>query len=279
MVELNNKLPIRSQNISETLQIASKAMTDARNAGTSVRLHRSMASLRLQPHLVLHGLTLPLFFCALIWWAKAMLLQGWVSCIEFWMAQLRLPLHAALSSLPRSDIQLAWLYQERQTNPPSDDLMLITAVVLASLFGITFLLRDDRLPIKYLLRILCTIHALSFVFFWLWTTRFPYEATDHLGDMARMGYILLFTVPIMLAVGYYLLNFSLLTKLAFTTAVLFYFSILIPHKIVLHGLILHRGSVMYMPLLYICFGTILDVLIFVALYSWAISKLPQRAFD
>jgi hypothetical protein len=32
-----------------------------------------------------------------------------------------------------------------------------------------------------------------------------------------------------------------------------------------------------MPVLYICFGAVFDALIFVALYSWAVSNAPMKA--
>ena len=36
-------------------------------------------------------------------------------------------------------------------------------------------------------------------------------------------------------------------------------------------------SVLFMPVLYICFGAVFDALVFVALYSWAVSNAPVDA--
>jgi len=41
--------------------------------------------------------------------------------------------------------------------------------------------------------------------------------------------------------------------------------------------IMPRLSVLFMPVLYLCFGAVFDALVFVALYSWAASNTPANA--
>jgi len=133
------------------------------------------------------------------------------------------------------------------------------------------------LPIKYALRILATVMLVSIVYFIVEPTQFPYSITRHMHDIANLGFVLMISSPIMLAFGYYVFPFSITIKIKHTVLILLYFMLLIPHQIVLHILILQHFSLLFMPILYICFGTLFDVLIFVALYSWAASTIPHNA--
>lgn len=133
------------------------------------------------------------------------------------------------------------------------------------------------LPLKYLVRLLCTVHFIALLFFWLVPLQFPYTLGAHLAEVVQIGYLLLLAIPVMLAIGYYLLPARLVDKLLHTIIILAYFILVIPHKVVLHALILHHGSLLTMPLLYVCFGTVFDILLFIALYSWAVSRLPHGA--
>ena len=56
-----------------------------------------------------------------------------------------------------------------------------------------------------------------------------------------------------------------------------FIAILIPHQVLAQALIMQEFSVLFMPVLYICFGAVFDALVFVALYSWAVSNVPADA--
>ena len=77
--------------------------------------------------------------------------------------------------------------------------------------------------------------------------------------------------------GYYILNQSLLAKLGYTLLILAFLTIMVPHQVLVQALIMQHLSVLFMPVLYICFGAVFDALVFVALYSWAASNAPADA--
>lgn len=52
---------------------------------------------------------------------------------------------------------------------------------------------------------------------------------------------------------------------------------MVPHQVLAQALIMQHLSVLFMPVLYICFGAVFDALVFVALYSWAASNAPLDA--
>ena len=92
-----------------------------------------------------------------------------------------------------------------------------------------------------------------------------------------IGYVIMVSTPVMLAVGYYILNQSILVKLFHTAVILLFFTILVPHQVLAQAFIMQHMSVLFMPVLYLCFGAVFDALVFVALYSWAVSNAPANA--
>lgn len=76
---------------------------------------------------------------------------------------------------------------------------------------------------------------------------------------------------------YYILNESLFAKLTYTALLLLFLAIMAPHQVLIQALIMQHFSVLFMPVLYICFGAVFDTLVFVALYSWVASNAPADA--
>ena len=84
-------------------------------------------------------------------------------------------------------------------------------------------------------------------------------------------------LPLLLTIGWGVLRLPLHQKLLYPVLMLAYFALMVPHKALLSLLILQQMSVLFMPLLYLCFGTVLDLMVFVALYSWLASLAPADA--
>lgn len=257
--------------------IASSSLGRAKGRHGSAPVHRSLSRMVVDPTRLMQALVLPAMFCLAILWAEPLLLECWRGGALYWAAQLALPLQAGAPGTQEAALGLSWLAAGDRLDMPGQAVWLGTAGLTVAALLASSTLRGGRLPLRYLMRILCFIQILSLVFFWCWPSQFPYSVADHLDDMAHVGFTLMLVTPIMLALGYYLLNVHAAIKILHTVLILLYFALAIPHQIVLHALILHHFSVLYMPILYICFGAVFDVLIFVALYSWAASTLPTGA--
>jgi small-conductance mechanosensitive channel len=121
------------------------------------------------------------------------------------------------------------------------------------------------------------IQAVTLVYFWISPSNFPYSIARHSEELMTVGYVVMLATPLMLAVGYYILNQSLWVKLFHTALILLFFAVMVPHQVLVQAFIMQHISVLFMPVLYICFGAVFDALIFVALYSWAVSKTPADA--
>lgn len=257
---------------------ARKVLAAARRKQVHVQSHRAIGRLPIGFQLLLQAIALPLLFCGALLWAEPQILALWRDCILFWSDLLEIPLRAHGEVAGMREMGLAWKDGASSAEDmPASGTLLATAVVTGIAWIASRQLNGATLPLRYLLRILCVVQALALVFFWLLPAQFPYTVESHLVELASMGFVLLVAAPAMLTLGYYVLELGIVTKVAHTLLILAYFMVMVPHQIVLHVLVLQHLSLLFMPVLYICFGAVFDVLIFVALYSWAASKLPAQA--
>jgi len=137
-------------------------------------------------------------------------------------------------------------------------------------------LEPNNLPIKYLGRALSAVLVLSVLVFLLSADAFTYSLGEHVSDQLENSYRCLLVFPFLLGMGYYLFHERPGVKLVYSLAIELYFFVMIPHKVILHIIILHFGTRLAMPLLYICLGSSFDMLAFIALYAWALSNLPPQ---
>lgn len=257
--------------------VASSSLGRAKERHGKAPMHRSLRSMAIDPGRLLQALLLPLGFCLTFAWAGPWLLAIWRGCILYWATLLDLPLEALADGSGDTLLGLHWVATDSRLDMPGQSTWLVTALLSGVAFLLSSRLEDRRLPLRYLIRILCFIQMLALLFFLIMPSQFPYGVADHLDDLAQVGYSVSLVVPVLLTLGYYLLNAPCTTKVLHTVLILIYFALMVPHQIVLHAVVLHHFSVLFMPILTICFGAVFDVLIFVALYSWAASTLPARA--
>ena len=242
--------------------------------------HRAITRIACPPSLLLQLVYLPILFCGLILWVKPYLFSFWAQCIAFWSGFLGLSLgfpSNGAAPVETDPLGLIWSGGAMAMYSPTALELVISALLVIAALAASALMVGALAPLKYVIRILATVVAVSIAYFMFWPTQFPYSIASHIRDIASLGYVLLLVVPVMLTFGYYVFPFSLVLKIKNTLLILAYFVIFIPLQIVLHVLILQNFSLLFAPVLYICFGTLFDVLIFIALYSWAASTIPEEA--
>lgn len=253
------------------------AVKAARLRNIKVRPHRAISPLKVTPYLLAQAVVLPVMLCALMLWIKPVLLSFWRACIIFWSSGLNLPftLSTALNEAGQRTLEISSGLNGLPM--PSNLTMLITAMVTLVLMALSFRMSDAALPLKYPLRILCVVQFLALIYFWILPAPFPYTIARHGEELMTIGYVVMLATPVMLAMGYYILNQSLLIKLVNSALILLFFAVLVPHQVLAQAFIMHHLSVLFMPVMYICFGAVFDALVFVALYSWAVSNAPIDA--
>lgn len=253
------------------------AVKQARHLHVKVRPHRAITSLKVTPYLLFQALVLPLVLCALLYWGKPFLLDFWRDCIIFWSGGLGLPF-SRVTDLTEAGDYVSRLSSGGVNAPlPSGLSLIITTLVTVAGLALSLNMKGATLPLKYPLRIVCVVQLVAVGYFWLSPVSFPYSVARHSEELMTIGYVVMLGTPVMLAVGYYILNISLVVKLFYTGLILGFFALMVPHQVLAQAFIMQHLSVLFMPVLYICLGAVFDALVFVALYSWAASSAPASA--
>lgn len=271
--------PIASQarQHDQVFQAAFQAAAQARSRLVKVRPHRAITQMRVTPWLLAQAIVLPLALCALLLWAQPAIVEFWRACILFWSDGLGLPFVRTLQVDDAGRVANMLSGGRADSPQPGPLHLLLTAAGTLALLGLSLRMRGASLPLKYPIRIVCVVQAVALVYFWWVPSGFPYSISRHSEELMTIGYSVMLATPVMLAVGYYILNVGLFTKLVRTAGILLFLAVLVPHQVLAQAFLLQHLSVLFMPVLYICLGAVFDALVFVALYSWAVSDVPMKA--
>ena len=253
------------------------AVRRARAQNVQVRPHRAITPLKVTPYLLAQAILLPLVICTLLVLGKPALLDFWRDCVLFWSSGLNLPFVMGTQFKDSGQFTEVLSTAMASTPMPSSITLWVTAGVTLAGLALSLTMKGASLPLKYPLRIICVVQLITVMYFWWMPGNFPYTIARHSEELMTIGYVLMVATPVMLAVGYYILNQSILIKLFHTAIILGFFSILVPHQVLAQAFIMQHMSVLFMPVLYLCFGAVFDALVFVALYSWAVSNAPANA--
>lgn len=250
----------------------------ANAAPTFLHRHRAMARLP-------HGRTRALKAAALAFAMTGGWLYGaapwvavlWAHVFAFWRDALGLPARVVLTRYHGAfDLTLAIPHLDLSSGDPGLTLWLLTAAAALALFAVSFALPPRFTPAAYYLRAVIFIQATALAYFLLFPGAFPYTLDGYLKGMTATSFFVLSLVPLVLGFTYYLLDFSLPRKIALTLLTMGHLTIFIPLKYTLQACLLHYGSMLFMPVLYLIFGLLLDVLVFIALYGWGMSWRARR---
>lgn len=249
--------------------------------GGVIRMHRGMVHFQVSRADVVHAVTL----CAglTLLWARCVPAVGrlWFAICDYWVRALHL--QATVSLMPQHWSKLVHLslpFIAVQPGPITPTIWIVTLFLTVGLFASTYWLSEDHAPWSYIIRALALIQASALVYFAFDSARFPHDIPTYTMGMLSFGIILIGMIPTVLGFTFYLFDFSLWKKLAVSCLLMGHLTLFFPLQYMLHVYILNH-SILFMPVLYFAFGPFLDVLIFVCLYSWAMSwrSRSQKADD
>ena len=197
--------------------------------------------------------------------------QFWQWVISFWANALELSIR---EHFPHIGSDFSWEVVKDGSVAPSDYLLSLTLFTTVAIYAISYFFSDHYFPLKIMVRALCLIQVTSVLYFFAFPASFPYTVTSHTTSLLKIGFYYMMAIAPMLAIGLGILKIPATQRIAAILAVLGYFAIMLPHKALLHALILESTSVLFMPILFLCFGSLIDLMIFISLYAWLISLTP-----
>jgi len=180
------------------------------------------------------------------------------------------PLGDQLFSLP-GGITFALPVLAVPTPLPDSLVLSIAGIVCAVVLVGSFALPERFTPLRYLLRFLVVLQGSAILFFAVSRDPFPYRLQDHVFILLTAGLVVMGLVPLVLGFTLHLFDLAFWKKLLLTLAILIHLAVWIPLQAVAHLWLILHGTALLMPVLFLTGGLLLDVLVFVAFYGWALS--------
>jgi hypothetical protein len=195
----------------------------------------------------------------------------WHEVLEFWRVALGLSGYTTNVGYELWGLRFTVPYLHFPAGVPDNLTWWIGAVFVAILLVTSLVLPHRYLPLSYFLRIVAFFQTTAQVYFDFWLERFPYSAAGYVHGMMIAGLFLVAITPLVLGLTYYLFDFSLGRKIGLTLAMAGHMLILIPLQFFLQAWFMYHYSLLFMPLLFFIGGLPLDVMVFIALFSWGFS--------
>jgi hypothetical protein len=211
--------------------------------------------------LPLLGRAYTLFYEEIVWWIG---LPAGVSTTNYYIGDL------LTVAVPYLRLAAPW---------PSQWHWIVVSGLTAIAFLLSFLLPTRFLPARYFLRFVAMIQAVSLGYFAFSQPPFLYPLPGYTAGMLAAGMAVLVLVPVVLGFSFYIFDHDFGRQLLFTLAVIGHMAVLVPLQVLIHAWLSHYVSALVQPTLFFVFGLLLEVLVFVAFYGWAMSwagtEIPQ----
>jgi hypothetical protein len=247
--------------------------------GSLIPTHRAFVRLHLDARCVIESASLAGLGSGC--WILALPLVGrlWGHIFAFWGTELGLKSEVIL--VPQGwgrHIHFMLPCFGLAAGPATGSTWWLTTTLTVLAFAASFLVGDEGLIWRYLIRSFCLLQATALFYFAVASARFPHDLPGYTVSMLVFSAILIGLVPVMYAFTFYLLDFSLRQKLVLTLVTVGHLVLFVPQQYMLHVYLLH-GSILFMPLLYFVFGPFLDILAFIGFYSWGMSWSASEPFE
>ncbi len=247
--------------------------------GGTIAPHRAMIGLEVSRWLLLDLVILPTVFAVAMFVSLEYLLEAWRMLFVWLHSPLGLEgvstrvtelVPRLFIAIPFYNAQAAW---------PSDSQLIIGWIVTIVLAVVGVLLRGRALPLGYLLRGIAIIQLSAQIWFTLAEPPFAYTLPEYIGGLLQSGIVILLLSPFMVALTFFVFDFPLLHKFALATLLLLHLAVMIPLQASIHAWIISNASLLAMPVLFLVFGVLLDIFVYVALYGWGMSWRSGGALD
>lgn len=234
--------------------------------------HRATRRYRITIEAVVANILLAAFMLLAVYGAWPLVLDFWSSAFEFWLSRIpvegwQISLHELKMPWMGSSIQIA-----AQDTAPGIWQWWIVLAITAGVYGLSYLISRERLPLIYLVRTLAFIQFTALLYFYFWPARLPVTLSKFASDMIQMVGSVLFIVPILHACTFYIFRMSVWRKLITTAVTLLYLVLCLPPHLSLLLLIMQKGSALLLPLSYFVFMLLPYIMVVIAIYGYSLSK-------
>lgn len=249
-------------------------------AGTTIKMHRAFLTMPLRQADIASALVLPLAFDALLLFLTDPLIELWHTILVFLCGALGFNTIVSARTTDLGPVLVSFPNLDITASSPTPTGLVMTFLATVAIWLVTLLINPDRyLPIIYFLRAIVLVMWTSLLYFAFFSAVVPIQLTDYMGKSLAASWVLMALVPWLYGIALYIFDFSLLHKIGVTLLTLVYLALFVPMQYMLQLVIFHYGSILYLPLGFMAFGTFLDVFIVVAIYGWGMTWRSKRVTD
>ena len=238
--------------------------------GKVIPMHHAFKTIKLSRVSRMNAIGLPGVFLVITWLFLPSILDFWGEIFAFWMQHIY---SGSVGYEPQTilgrDILLP--YPMLEALPPTDYAVWMNLIGCFVVFLISLLMPKGMVPLTYLARTLLIIQASASVDRLLSPKFFPYTLKIYMLDSLDLCVYMLMVLPLLLGMVYYIFDFSLGRKCLLTIMMFGYYMLFIPCQYMLHAYFIHEYSLLMLPLAYVFFGVLMDVLAFISIYSLGMS--------
>ncbi len=239
--------------------------------GTTIRMHRALRKLRFSPSMLMAMILLPLIFDMTLWMNLEIITGVWADIFNFCIAKLNLDGHVSYESIRLLRHEVLMPYPDLMASPPFSITLWVNLFITALFLLLSAFVPKNWLPFTYLARAGLLIQISASLYFFFNPDQPPHNLAPYILGTLTFGMYLLFFIAPLLALVYYIFDIALWRKCIVTALIISYFIVALPFQYMAHATIISSGSMLFMPVLYLLFGVLLDTLMFVGWYSWAMS--------
>ncbi len=240
-------------------------------AGGFLPRHRALLFSPSNPAKILGAIALTLSMSLLWYLSLDTVSAAWLSILSFCHRMLGLGGYTSMVHYVLGGVRFSIPYLHLSAPLPNAILWWSGAFLTMVLVAVSLLIPRSLAPAAYLLRLTAIFQATAQVFFAFWPSAFPYEAGGYVHGLLIAGLMLISLLPVVLGFTYYIFDFSLGRKILLTVLLMVHLAVLMPVQYFLHAYLLQHGSLLFMPLLFFMFGLPLDVMVFIAFFTWGFS--------
>ena len=265
----SEKLP---RHIPDELKQRIEALHTTGHFGGTISQHRALLTIPLQRREFVSAILLMLLFLVAYIFMLEWVAAGWANILR-WCLDLfdynNVELGSFGFSVANHDFYTPYI--QLSAAVPGNAQWDVAVYLTAGILVYSIMLPERYIPLAYLLRALAVILAISIAYFTLWPEHYPYNLAGYHALMMMAGMAFIALVPIVFALTYFIFDISIFKKIALTSAAMLYLGILIPLQYFAHVYLIHEFSLLYMPILFLMFGLMIDVFLLVAFYTWGMS--------
>ena len=238
--------------------------------GVLIRTHRALLHIDFTTLRLLSMIVIPALLSTAVYFAWPLIDVLWTGIINFWIGLL-----GPGVSLARHDAVMGGVFHipyplVNAALPTVDQWWCGLVLALALLVGPSFM-PPKMLPLAYMLRFVGALQVVAQVYFYFWGESFAHSAGVSVASMMQSSFVLMLITPWLYGLTYNIFNFSLARKFALPVMALCYLAVLTPVQFTFAAMLMLQFSLLWNPIFYLIGTTLLQFVMLLAMYAWAMS--------